>query len=208
MSTHQELVNGVISDMAKENEEGITSAVSNALSLSINHYEQMPFWFLEQRYEFTTVNGTEFYDLPSDFGATQISLVLTVNNNTYPLNERTYQYLEDVYIKGTIFSGYPTDFATWGEQLRLYPVPNGSYTATLSYAEKLGLPSSDGGSNAWTTDAEMLIRSRAEWQLYSLRYHDAEAASICKQAEESALRGLMGAHSRRTMTGSTRRRAI
>jgi len=61
LSTHQELINGVISDMARENEEGITAAVSSALSLAINHYEQIPWWFLEQRYEFTTANGTEFY---------------------------------------------------------------------------------------------------------------------------------------------------
>lgn len=207
LSTYDELRNGVITDMAKENEEGITAAVDNAISLSIKHYESKPWWFLEGQSGIVTSDGTEYYDLPSDYGSTIISFGITISGNTYPLVERHYKLLEDWYTAGTIFSGYPTDYAVYGERLRLYPVPNDTYTATLSYSMSLGVPSAN-GSNAWTDDAEMLIRSRAEWQLYSLRYHDLEAATVAKQVENDALQSLTRANNQRVMTGTTRKRRI
>ena len=208
MSTYNELVNGVISDMAREGEEGITSAVQNAISLSIAHYETMPWWFLETQATINTVDGTEYYDLPSDFGATEVSLVINISNNTYPLIKRTYQYLENVFTKGAIFSGYPTEYAVYQQQLRLYPIPNGEYTATISYVAQLGVPASDAASNAWTTDCELLIRSRAEWQLHALRFHDAEAASIAKSVEQTAFGELNKKNMQRLRTGKTVRRSI
>ena len=208
MSTLNELRNGIISDMARENEEGITAAVDNAISLSIRHYETQPWWFLETQANFVTVNGTEYYDLPSDFGTTEVSIVININNNTYPLIKRHYTYLEDVYTAGTIFSGYPSDYAVFQQQIRLYPVPNGAYTATLSYVQKLGIPASDGASNAWTEDCEPMIRARAEWQLYSLRYHDLEAATVTKQVETDSLTALRRQHGQRVSTGATRKRRL
>lgn len=193
--------------MARENESGITSAVSNAISLAISHYETQPWWFLEKQSAVVTTSGTEYYDLPSDFGSTEVSFVINISSNTYPLIKRPYQYLEDVQTEGTIFSGYPTDYAVYQQQLRLYPVPNGTYTATLSYVAKLGVPA-DGASNAWTDDGELLIRSRAEWQLQALRYHDLEAAGVAKSVEESVLKDMQKKNGLRLMTGKTKRRSI
>lgn len=194
--------------MARENEEGITAAVQNAIAISIRHYETMPWWFLETTSTINTVNGTEYYDLPSDCAASELSLVLNVNNNTYPLIKRTYQYLEDIYTAGTIFSGYPTDYATYKNQIRMYPIPNGEYTATISYVQKLGVPVSDAASNAWTTDCELLIRARAEWQLQSLRYHDLEAVTVARQVEQVAFNELNRQNQQRQMTGKTVRRNV
>ncbi len=119
-----------------------------------------------------------------------------------------YTYLENVYTAGTIFSGYPSDYAIYKQQVRLYPVPNGTYTATMSYVQKLGIPASDGASNAWTSDCEPMIRARSEWQLYSLRYHDTEAAAVAKQFEVDAERSLRGQHNQRVSTGAARKRRL
>jgi hypothetical protein len=179
MATIDTLTASIIDDMAKGGESGITAAVSNAIDLSIAHYESIPWWFMEVQDTDTTVDGTEYYDLPSNMASTEITLTIEVSNNTYPLIKRHFQLLEDYFVKSNIFKGYPTDYAIWKQQIRLYPVPNGAYTLTRNYYQKLGAPTA-GNSNNWTTDGEMLIRARSEWQLHSLRYHDLEAADGCK----------------------------
>lgn len=205
MATLDGMVANVISDMAKEGESGVTAAVTTAISNSISHYENEPWWFLETQYQFVTVDGTEYYDVPSDMGATEYSLTIEVSNNTYRMIERSYNTLEDWFVKSDTFTGYPTDFAVYQQQIRMYPVPNGAYTATWSYSQQLGPPSAD-ASNAWTTDAELLIRARTEWQLHALRYHDAEAAAVSKNVEENEVQRLRGKNVVRTMTGKTRKR--
>lgn len=208
MATLGELTNDIISDMAKEGEDGITAAVSTAISQSIRHYETRPWWFLETQDTVATVSGTEYYDLPSDMASTELTITIDVNNHTYPLIKRGMQMLDDWFVKSAVFTGYPTDYAIWKSQIRLYPVPNGAYTLTRNYWKNLGAPSSAGGSNVWTVDGEFLIRARAEWQLHSLRYHDLEAATVTKQAETDALSSLNTQNQLRMMTGKTRKRRI
>ena len=174
MSTYVELESNIISDLAKDGEEGVTAAVSNQIDLAIAHYEKEPWWFLETRAVITSTSSGEYNTFPSDYKALD-SITIEINNHTYPLVERTYETLEDWFVKSSTFLGYPTDYAVYGNEFRLYPVPNGAYPMTLSYKQSLGAPSST-GSNAWTTDAEELIQGRVEWKLHSLRYHDLEAA--------------------------------
>ena len=205
MATLDGMISDIITDLAKEGEPGVTAAVSTAISRSITHYENEPWWFLETQYAFTTTSGTEYYDVPSDMGATEFTLTIDVSNNTYRMIERDYQTLEDWFTKSNVFTGYPTDFAVYQNQIRMYPVPNGTYTATWSYTQQLGPPTAN-GSNAWTTDAEMLIRARSEWQLHAMRYQDIEAATVAKTVEQDELRSLRGKNTLRTMTGKTRKR--
>ncbi len=211
MSTYAELERYIIQDMAKEGESGVTAAVSNAIDIAIRHYETQPWWFLEKRDQFTTTSGTEYYDLTSDF-ANEINISITISNNTYPLIKRHHSLIEDWTVASTVFSGYPTDYSlspstNGDQQWRMYPIPNGTYTATYSYVRKLGVPSAN-GSNAWTLDAELLIRARAEWQLQSLRYHDLEAATVAKQVENEAYRELQRQNIERLSVGLTRKRRV
>ena len=207
MATLNELINNVITDLAKDGEEGITAAVSTAIDNSIAHHENTAWWFMETQTSDTTVDGTEYYDVPSDMASTELTLLIEVSNNTYPLIKRDMQLLDDWFVKSTIFTGYSTDYAIWKNQFRLYPVPNGAYPLTINYYQKLGAPAG-GSSNAWTTDAEMLIRARTEWQLLSLRYHDVEAATVAKQVEMDELRELKKTNQSRQMTGKTRKRRV
>jgi len=207
MATIDELTTNIINDLAKETEEGITAAVSSAISQSINYYESQPWWFQETQDTITTVDGTEYYDLPSDIASTEITITIEVSNNTYPLIKRHFQLIEDWFVKSNIFTGYPTDYALWKQQIRLYPVPNGAYTVTRNYYQKLGVPSA-GASNSWTTDAETLIQSRAEWLLYSLRYHDLEAATVTKTVEQDSYKDMLGQNDLRLMVGRTRKRRV
>lgn len=192
--------------MARENEEGITAAVDTAISLAIRHYESHPFWFLETQGTIIASPNDEYADLPSDFASTELTITLTDSGNTYRLTKRQFQTLDD-WSNGSTLTGAPTDYAIYQDQVRLYPIPDATYTATVSYSRKLGAPA-ESASNAWTDDAGMLIRGRTEWQMQSLRYHDAEAASIAKQVEQDALQAILRQHGLRTTSGYTRKRRV
>jgi len=207
MATIDQLTTSIIDDLAKDGEEGVTAAASNAIGLAILHYETLPWWFLETINTEVTANGTEYYDVPSDFGTTEVTISITVSNNTYPLIKRNFQTIEDWFVKSSVFTGYSTDYAIYQQQFRLFPVPNGAYPLTIAYYKALGAPSS-GNSNAWTTDAELLIRSRAEWQMNSLRYHDLEAATVAKQMETVAFGELDRKNRLRMTSGSLRKRRV
>jgi hypothetical protein len=60
----------------------------------------------------------------------------------------------------------PDYFAYYKQNIRLYPIPDAVYTMTMAYVYKLTALSSGSDSNAWTTDAEELIRCRAKADLY------------------------------------------
>ena len=55
---------------------------------------------------------------------------------------------------------------------------------------KLTALSADGDSNAWTTDAEELIRARASRRLYENVVRNVERATIAAAQEQEALRVL------------------
>lgn len=188
--------------MAREGEEGITAAADSAIALSIAHYETIPWWFLETTA--SIVVDEEYVDLPSDCASTEFTVRLNATS-AYLLSKRTFQQMDKWGSVSTF--GSPSDYAIYGDQIRVYPIPDRSYSATVAYSKQLGPPSA-GQSNAWTLDGEMLIRARAEWQLWSLRFHDVEAATVAKQVENDALKSLKRQQMQRTMTGMTVRRRI
>lgn len=72
----------------------------------------------------------------------------------------------------------PIVWAWYKEQIRFYPVPDGTYTVTVSYLQKLGMPSSDSASNAWTEEAEELIRQAAKAKYFTNVAYDIENANF------------------------------
>ncbi len=205
MSTGAQVRSRIIADLARSDSD-ITSSVATAIDLAIRHYETEPWWFLETRSTITSSSSQEYYSFPSDYRALD-SITIEINNNTYPLLQRPYTTLEDWNVKSSVFIGYPTDYAEYGEEFRLYPVPNGAYPMVLSYRQSKGDPGT-ASSNAWTTEAEMLITARAEWHLHALKFHDLEAATIAKGVERVAYDELKKLNTQRQTTGTTRRRRV
>ncbi len=204
MSTFGTMVNRIADDMARSD---VTAAAKAEINSAIRHYSTRRFWFLEARATVNTVDSQEFYTLPGDFMDID-SLVITVNSWTYSLIQRTYQALEDWFVQASTFTGYPTDFAIYDQQLRLYPVPNGAYQMTLSYLQRLEDLSATASTNSWMTEGEELIRARAESRLYVNRYRDFEAAQAMQMVENDALSAMIRIQNQRIMTGSTKRRRM
>lgn len=141
----------------------LTSQIQLAIISAIQHYESKQFWFNETRATASTIADQEYYELPLDF-VEMVSLKLTDNGNIHTLTERTYEYIENA-MTNTSYTGEPTDFAMYGDLLRLYPIPDAVYTLTISYKKTLADLSATADTNAWMTNGEELIRARAKADL-------------------------------------------
>lgn len=189
------------------NRTDMTAYARTAIQTAIKHYEGTRFWFNEGRSTASTVADQEWYDMPSDFREID-SLKITINDNDYVLNERHYSEIENWAITPSAYTGYPTDYCIYNDQLRLYPAPNDVYTLSISYWKDLTDIATATDSNAWMVEAEELIRSRVEADLCFRVIRDFERAQGFKTLETEALNRLLAETGRRTTTGYSKRRSI
>jgi hypothetical protein len=64
-------------------------------------------------------------------------------------------------------SGFPSVYAYENNSLLLYPVPDIAYNMFIGAHINVDAPVSDSSvNNPWMTDAELLIRSRAKYEIY------------------------------------------
>lgn len=107
-------------------------------------------------------SGQELVSLPLDW-ITADTLRLEEARNREPLEAVTYDWMEENALADDD-RGTPEKFAVQHRQLRVYPTPDRSYTLVLSFQYDLrnvSLSASDDATNAWTEDAEELIRKHA-----------------------------------------------
>jgi hypothetical protein len=145
----------------------LTSQIAKSITTAIAHHERKPFWFNDGLDTFSTVASQEYYgasDLAAIATLVKIrSLRLTVNGSRYPIQQRPFEYIDQISVMPTV-TGWPNQYAYWNKQIRVYPIPQGVYTFTLAYIKRLAALA-DGDTNAWTDDAEVLIRTRAKLDL-------------------------------------------
>ena len=202
MTDFQTMRNRINRDLTRDE---ITAVASDEIKTAILYYERQRFWFLEKRATLNTVDSQEFYALPSDFQDDD-SLVINVNNWTYPLIKRTYATIEAWFVRSATFTGYPTDWCIYNEQIRLYPIPNAAFTMTLSYLKSTAVLTNNSDTNEWMVEGEELIRCRASRQICATKLKDLERAAVYQQLETDALRQFNKITMTRLMTGHARRR--
>lgn len=185
------------------NRTDLTSQAGLAINSAIKFYEKERFWFNEGRAVSDTVADQEYYSLPSDYIDTDI-LSITVNNYSYVLPLRPNSYIEETYVNNSSYSGYPKDHSIHEEQLRLYPIPNGAYEMKLTYIRKLNALSNATDTNAWMTDAEELIRSRAEADMYRRLLKDPNRAAEMSAVEFENYKKMKASTNKRLMVGRTK----
>lgn len=204
MSTFGTLVTRIENEIHRST---IRTQVRDAIKSAIAHYEQdAAFYWNDERSEATTVIDQKFMPLPSDFVdfLGKYPLQITVNNSTYPLNRRSWDYLQLIDLGNAISSGIPWDWAYGDKQIRLYPIPQAAYSLLLFYKKRLTELSDDSDTNEWTQNAgaERLIRARAKWDLYSNVIHQIDKAQIQKAAEREAYDLVSGIGVRRKLSGT------
>lgn len=178
------------------NREDLTSEIQNSIITAVQFHSVEPFYFKEVRVTIPTVNGQEYYSVPdtSDVGelVEWISITATHTDYTYPLMERTWEYIDLVQTNDN-YRGRPREFALYGEQIRIHPIPDGVYTLRALAVVTLATLSAGTDSNAWTTVGERLIREEAKVDLLEsvIRGPDAfQEAQIIRNRKAEALQQL------------------
>jgi|SRR3569623_198142 len=184
------------------NRTDLTTQIKKAINRAIDFYEGERFAFNEAIATASTVASQEYYAEPTDCMEID-SLTITVSGRTYQLTRRDVHWFQDVYFSGT-HTGLPTDFTTYDEQIRLYPIPNDVYTLKIYYQKSYSDLSADADTNDFITKAEDLIEARAKWWIYSRILKNQQMAAVEKAAEREALDNLRGDAAKRLSTGRIR----
>lgn len=148
-------------------------AIRNAIATAISEYQKQRFRFSDINpgipTTFVTVAGQSVYsvsDNPNIASVYYIDYLNIVIANT--LQELTRRGPEEVHldIQFNNQSGFPSEYAYEGNSLLLYPVPDQVYTLYLGGHILIAAPASDAeANNPWMTSAELLIRSRAKYEI-------------------------------------------
>lgn len=193
MATLSTLKARIAADLSRSD---LTSRIASAIEDAIYHYQRRRFYFNQARDTFATVAGTEFYtsgtdpeDIPEDVAEVD-ALTITVSGRRYTLEQASFAELEQISTT-TDSRGQPTMWAWYAQQVRLFPVPDAAYTVTMSYLQRIPVPASDGASNAWTTEAEQLIRACATKNIRREQLADDRGAQRAEIQEMNALRRLI-----------------
>lgn len=179
-----------------------TDQIKQAIQDAIKKYERLPFYFNGQQgtNSFNTVVGQEFYTSSDSALIGTMSqfdrVSIRVANNRYSLKPRTWGFIQDLSVNNAV-TGLPTDYAYFAEQMRMYPIPNQVYPITLVGTYRPAALSGDTDTNAWTNDAEPLIRNCALRIIHRDITLDQDKMQLAAQAELEALADVRGETTRR-----------
>lgn len=185
-------------------EGGITSNINEGIQTAIKYYERMPLWFNQKTVTFSTVADQEYYDDSDQADIPNLieikSMTGSLSSTKFPIYSADFNSIDAVQ-NGSV-TGMPGSFAYFNEQIRLYPIPNTVYTITAAIVYRLTALSADGDTNAWVTDAEALIRTRAKREICIHKLCNYELADRLWPIEQMELAALL-AETRRRRSNKT-----
>lgn len=182
----------------------LTTQIAAAILSAIEFYDRRRFWFNETESTFNTIAGTDAYAAAdAAFLSTLIeddSMTVTYSGSKEPMRKISFGEMQRYRID-LVQSGPPTHYAYYRQRLYLHPVPDAAYPIIVFHTAALGIPANDGASNAWTTEAEELIRLRAKADLFENVIREFAEADRLRGREQEALQSLIRFTNGRTATG-------
>jgi len=170
--------------------------IRKAIALAIDHYKHRRFTWNIKRAATTTTAGTEYYPFPSDFLEADLMRILyTSGDFTDPMDQVTYLWIEE-HRHNVNYRSEPEKFAVQGNDMRVWPVPDGAYELTLTYLYEdttVSASASDGATNNWMTDGFEMIKSRAKADVLENQVRGQDAfleAALNKTRENDAFKTL------------------
>lgn len=140
----------------------LTAQAHRYINQAIDHYKKDAFWFNEQIATSHTIANQEYLALPIDWGEEYtLSLDSTGNGDFYPLNYRTMEEMEELYIASGQYTGIPIDYTIFRQEIRLGPIPDDRYPVKMAYRVDPGTASESSQTNVYLENANNLILSRA-----------------------------------------------
>lgn len=170
----------------------ISSQIILAIDTAIKHYERKEFYFNTKTGTFSTVVGQEWYgtaanaDIPNLVKI--ISMTRTVQGYKRPIDIVPFTEIDKW--QDNAATGDPEAAAYFNKQIRLYPLPNSVVTVTMAYVYRLDALDADADENAWTSDAEELIRQKAKAIVAADVLRDADIYQAATEMERIAYNAL------------------
>lgn len=175
-----------------------TAHINAAIQSAIKHYERKPFYFNQKKAStFSTVASQEYYT-SSDLA--DIPYIVQIDSfviGSYKSTVRPVHHAEIEATQSGSITAQPNAYAYFNQKIRLFPIPDAVYTATLAYIYRLDALSADGDTNAWMTDGEELIRQSAKRILALDILHADDIAMRCYNREKEVLDELQAENRRR-----------
>lgn len=204
MATYSDMQTRIADELDRTD---LASQIKKAIVSAVRHYERKQFYFCESSFTFSTVIGQEYYT-SSDAAAIATAPNIGRLNGLFsssrmPLIKRPWEFIDDKSATTTSYA-QPEEWAYRQEEIRFYPIPDAVYTITAFDVPRLTELSADSDTNAWTNDAEELIRSRAKIDLLRNTIRGPEMAEeimAIQQQERDALVALINETASREATG-------
>lgn len=175
MGTYLDLQNAIASDLTRSD---LTTQVKSAIIDAVRHYETSRFYFnITRSMTFPTVIGQAAY------GASDLAQIpyiigidaLFLNDTGRPYELEKYEADEFEVLQSTSTgNGRPCAYTYIDSQILLWPAPVAVYTMRPHMHYRLTELSADTDTNAWTNDAEQLIRCHAKLLLYANLIEDTD----------------------------------
>lgn len=138
--------------------------IKNAIQSAIAYYSGTRFWFNQVQFTFPIVANDEFFDSADNAEIPNLlaidSFYVTSGGVRYPLLPATNAEIDQA--QNGLFKFRPDTWAYVRKQIRIYPIADAAYTATVEAWSRLSALVADADTNAWMTDGEELIRQRAK----------------------------------------------
>jgi hypothetical protein len=168
MGTYLDLQNNIASDLSRTD---LTSQIKSAIANAIDHYSTSRFYFnVTRALTFNTVIGQAAYtsadlaQIPNIIGIDTMFLF----DGSRPLELDKYEADEFEWLQSaSTGNGRPCAYTYIDSQILFWPVPVAAYLIRPHMHYLLNPLVSDADTNAWTNDAEQLIRCHAKLVLYS-----------------------------------------
>lgn len=180
MATYGAVVNRIVEELPR-GDSSITAIVMQQLLTAVDFYTNDRFWFNEKQTTLTTSSSLAYYAWPTDLIEIDSVVAYDSSGTSYELEPTSFQKM-NAYDGGTTF-GQPYEYSTYNKQLRLYPVPDATYTIVVSHQYSPATLSATTDTNPWTTEAEALIRART-LKYCAARFKDYDAAQMYQQMEQ------------------------
>jgi hypothetical protein len=142
----------------------LEAEIKDSILSALEFFKRNRLRFNSKRATLKVVPGQEYYQLPSDFIASN-TMVLRSGAQELDFVEMRSSHWLDREKEWAGYNSRPAVYAIQNNELRLYPVPDLSYTILMSFVYELPNVSAsalDTASNAWMTDGEELIRTHAK----------------------------------------------
>jgi hypothetical protein len=161
MSTFGRMVERIREDLDRGSD--FDSRIKQAICDAIVYYQTSRLGFNTKRARALITSGMEMLALPTGWVEADY-LRLEDDGDRIPFKEVTYDWIEDRR-ENENDRGPPEKYAIQHRELRLWPIPDRSYTLVFSFQYELpevSISASDDATNAWMTEGEQLVRFYAQ----------------------------------------------